>query len=399
MELAYRIAVDESPFVKAIRENAITLITPILEVDGRDKQVDVAMAKRKDPKANVPNRLLYWGKYVSHDNNRDNLGLALKLSQHVMKVFLDFHPLVMHDLHESISFLYISTGTGPYNAWLDPITVDEWNLLAYREVNEHDQGGRPRRLDARLLRRLGPQLRLLRGQRPQRHRPVLRDPGRRRRLDPGHRRVRRPGLVQAQPAAEVGPLVHPQQRQPPAERRPHRHEPRRHGQGQVPGELLPQEQALGRQGPRRRPGRLRLPRRRPSPRSAGPPAPAAPGPGRRGPQGRQALQGQGRRVSGRQLRRPHGPALFAHGRHDARPAVLQRQRPRALRRRRLDARPALQRQDRPDRGGRRARRAHDPGQGRGRGARRRRAPGQGHRPGLPHQSQRRQRPGHFPLRP
>jgi hypothetical protein len=143
MELAYRIAVDESPFVKAIRENAITLITPILEVDGRDKQVDVSMAKRKDPKANVPNRLLYWGKYVSHDNNRDNLGLALKLSQHVMKVFFDFHPLVMHDLHESISFLYISTGTGPYNAWLDPIVVDEWSLLAYREVDELTKEGVP----------------------------------------------------------------------------------------------------------------------------------------------------------------------------------------------------------------------------------------------------------------
>src|SRR5665647_2263972 len=66
MELAYRVAVDESPFIKAIRENAITLITPILEVDGRDKQVDISMAKRKDPKANVSSRLLYWGKYVSH---------------------------------------------------------------------------------------------------------------------------------------------------------------------------------------------------------------------------------------------------------------------------------------------------------------------------------------------
>jgi hypothetical protein len=143
MELAYRIAVDESPFVKAIRENAITLITPVLEVDGRDKQVDVAMAKRKDPKANVPTRLLYWGKYVSHDNNRDNLGLSLALSKHVMKVFLDFHPLVMHDLHESISYLYISTGTGPYNAWLDPIVIDEWSLLAYREVNEMTKEGVP----------------------------------------------------------------------------------------------------------------------------------------------------------------------------------------------------------------------------------------------------------------
>jgi hypothetical protein len=143
MELAYRIAVDESPFVKTIRENAITLITPILEVDGRDKQVDISMAKRKDPKANVSSRLVYWGKYVAHDDNRDNLGLALKLSQYIMKVFLDYHPLVMHDLHESVSHLYISTGTGPYNAWLDPIVIDEWNLLAYREVDELTKEGVP----------------------------------------------------------------------------------------------------------------------------------------------------------------------------------------------------------------------------------------------------------------
>ncbi len=143
MELAYRVAVDESPFIKTIRDNAIVLITPILEVDGRDKQVDVHMAKRKDPKADVPNRLVWWGKYVSHDNNRDNLGLSLALSRYVMKVFFDFHPLVMHDLHESIAYLYISTGTGPYNAWLDPITVDEWNLLAYREVNEMTRAGVP----------------------------------------------------------------------------------------------------------------------------------------------------------------------------------------------------------------------------------------------------------------
>jgi hypothetical protein len=36
MELAYRLAVEESPFIKAIRKNLIVLITPALEVDGRD---------------------------------------------------------------------------------------------------------------------------------------------------------------------------------------------------------------------------------------------------------------------------------------------------------------------------------------------------------------------------
>ncbi len=143
MELAYRLAVDESPFIRAIRENSIVLITPVLEVDGRDKQVDIYMARRKDPKANVPGRLIYWGKYVAHDNNRDNLGLSLALSRYILKVFFDYHPQVMHDLHESISHLYISTGTGPYNAWLDPIVIDEWHQLAYQEVNELTREGVP----------------------------------------------------------------------------------------------------------------------------------------------------------------------------------------------------------------------------------------------------------------
>ena len=143
MELAYRLAVDESAFIKTIRDNMIVMITPILEVDGRDKYVDVAMAPRKDPKANVTTRLLYWGKYVSHDNNRDNIGQALALSRNIMKVALDFHPQVMHDLHESASHLYISTGAGPYNAWLDPITIDEWQMMAFYEVDAMTREGVP----------------------------------------------------------------------------------------------------------------------------------------------------------------------------------------------------------------------------------------------------------------
>src|SRR5262245_52049500 len=41
MELAYRLAVDESPYIKSIRDGMVTLITPIVEVDGRDRMVDV----------------------------------------------------------------------------------------------------------------------------------------------------------------------------------------------------------------------------------------------------------------------------------------------------------------------------------------------------------------------
>src|SRR6266404_8079945 len=41
MELAYRLAVDDSAYIKNIRDNVVTLITPVVEVDGRNRMVDI----------------------------------------------------------------------------------------------------------------------------------------------------------------------------------------------------------------------------------------------------------------------------------------------------------------------------------------------------------------------
>src|SRR5499426_2097755 len=90
MELAYRLAVEESPFIQAIRKNVIVLITPALEVDGRDMMVDTYNYRKANPDKNAP-PLVYWGKYVAHDNNRDGLGMALALSRNQMKTFLEYH--------------------------------------------------------------------------------------------------------------------------------------------------------------------------------------------------------------------------------------------------------------------------------------------------------------------
>src|SRR5215468_964661 len=135
MELAYRLAVEETPFIQQIRKNVIVMITPTLEVDGRDMMVDLYNWRKANEGKRAPS-LLYWGKYVAHDNNRDSLGMALALTRNQMATFLDYHPTILHDLHESQSFLYTSTGTGPYNAWLDPIVIDEWQALAYHEIEE-----------------------------------------------------------------------------------------------------------------------------------------------------------------------------------------------------------------------------------------------------------------------
>jgi hypothetical protein len=142
MELAYRLAVEETPFIQQIRKNVIVMITPTLEVDGRDMMVDLYNWRKANEGKRAPS-LLYWGKYVAHDNNRDSMGMALALTRNQMATFLEYHPTILHDLHESVPFLYTSTGTGPYNAWLDPIVIDEWHALAYHEIEEMTKRGVP----------------------------------------------------------------------------------------------------------------------------------------------------------------------------------------------------------------------------------------------------------------
>jgi hypothetical protein len=142
MELAYRLAVEDSPTIQKIRKSLIFLITPVVEVDGRDRMVDIYNYRKADEKRPAPG-LIYWGHYVAHDNNRDGIVMSLKLSEMMMKNFLDWHPQVLHDLHESVPYLYTSTGTGPYNAWLDPIVISEWQKMAYYEIENMTARGVP----------------------------------------------------------------------------------------------------------------------------------------------------------------------------------------------------------------------------------------------------------------
>ena len=143
MELVYRLAVDESPYIQKIRNKVVTLITPVVEVDGRDRHVDVYRWHLANPGKNwAPT--LYWGKYVAHDNNRDAMGATLNLTRNVLNTYVDWHAQVLHDLHESVPYLYDNTvGDGPYNAWIDPILASEWQMIGYHNVNEMTKFGMP----------------------------------------------------------------------------------------------------------------------------------------------------------------------------------------------------------------------------------------------------------------
>ena len=140
MELAYRLIVEETPFIQNIRNNTIVFLTPVVEVDGREKVVDNLYYQKKTGKR-MP--LIWWGQYVAHDNNRDGLGLGLKITQNVLRTYLEWHPTVMHDLHESMDYLYASTGVGPYNTAVDPVLTNEWWQISEYEVAEMTKRGVP----------------------------------------------------------------------------------------------------------------------------------------------------------------------------------------------------------------------------------------------------------------
>jgi Zinc carboxypeptidase len=146
MEMAYRLAVSEQSHIQEIRKNVLVLINPVSEPDGRDKVVDwfYRYLKGKTDFDNLPRRTPpFWGKYVFHDNNRDTHQHALKLTQAVHKMFYDYHPTVMHDLHESIPLLLIWNGTGPWNPNLDAIVINEAFETALHEMTTLTGFGMP----------------------------------------------------------------------------------------------------------------------------------------------------------------------------------------------------------------------------------------------------------------
>ena len=146
MELAYRLAVSNAPLIQEIRDRLIVLINPAAEPDGRDRMVDWFYRHLKgktDYDALPPTGPPYWGKYVFHDNNRDGIQRKLALTRATQDAYLRWHPVVVHDLHESIPLLSIWTGTGPYNPTLDPIAASEWHALSFHEVTTLTSLGLP----------------------------------------------------------------------------------------------------------------------------------------------------------------------------------------------------------------------------------------------------------------
>ena len=225
-----------------------------IEVDGREKQVDTYYFNKKRAQGDARLPLMYWGKYVAHDNNRDGMGQFLKLTQHVT---------------QDVPRVEADDPARPARGADLPLRVDRHRALQRRARSDHgqrvvdagqerrdgdDQARRARRVDLRVLRRLGAELHVLHRARAQRDRPLLRSAelrprhrtrcarARRRRAASGSARTRRCRRSSGARATT---------RTSSSRRCSSRSATSAKNQRAVPRELLAQEQARGRQGQER----------------------------------------------------------------------------------------------------------------------------------------------------
>jgi hypothetical protein len=205
MELVYRLAVETSPLIRAIRDNVYVSVTPVAEADGRDRQVDwlyyglearppagntsaptrqategprgersgqrseAAAGQRGETRAGQrveavagqrggqgsgragrrggqagpsAGTVPYWGRYVSHDNNRD-INVSLVETRAITDWYFTAHPPIIHDLHEARPLMYTYSGGPPQNPNLDPLLFAELSWFSNWELTQMTKWGMP----------------------------------------------------------------------------------------------------------------------------------------------------------------------------------------------------------------------------------------------------------------
>ncbi len=118
--LAHRVATEESAEMKAIRDNVILLLMPIMNPDGLEivrkwyeSQLDTPFEQTSPPEL--------YHHYVGHDNNRDFFMNNMPESKAVAQViYNEWYPQIIYDQHQS-SPGYARIVIPPYSDPLNPL--------------------------------------------------------------------------------------------------------------------------------------------------------------------------------------------------------------------------------------------------------------------------------------
>lgn len=150
MELAYQLTASNDESVKNILNNAVVLIDPLQNPDGRQRTVEYyqhlgSIAGNPDP--NAAEHQLPWpygrGNHYLFDMNRDWLLLTQRESVARVIAYQNWFPQVFVDLHEMghNSGYYFSPPADPVNENIPQITRDWWPVFGKGNSAAFDRNG------------------------------------------------------------------------------------------------------------------------------------------------------------------------------------------------------------------------------------------------------------------
>jgi hypothetical protein len=130
LEIAHRLATEESPYVKNILDNAVILMVPTQNPDGLHLINDYFNATAGTNYARTYPDLYH--KYTGHDNNRDWFMFTQVESKMMVSIQNKYHPQAFHDMHQAgtgAPRMFTPPYLSPSDPNIDPITVQQTNAL------------------------------------------------------------------------------------------------------------------------------------------------------------------------------------------------------------------------------------------------------------------------------
>lgn len=133
-ELVYRMATEDSPFIRNILDNVIFILVPSLNPDGQIIVTDWYRKNAGTEWENSPLPELYH-KYTGHDNNRDGFMNTQLESKLINKLtYKDWFPVVSLDEHQMGNAgprIFVPPFKNPINPNIDPMIWEENGMLGY----------------------------------------------------------------------------------------------------------------------------------------------------------------------------------------------------------------------------------------------------------------------------
>ncbi len=116
--LAYRVATEETPEMRQIRDNVILLLMPVMNPDGLDIVKNWYDKTLHTPYQDTSPPIL-WHFYAGHDNNRDWYMMNLPETRAVAKVlYQEWYPQIVYNQHQTAPFparIFIPPFADPVN--------------------------------------------------------------------------------------------------------------------------------------------------------------------------------------------------------------------------------------------------------------------------------------------